>query len=51
MKKCVDTETLRMIYSAFLHCIATYDNIGSGGAYNNSLKEIQIYIKFNFTPC
>ena len=37
----MDTYTMRMIYYAFFHSIATYGFIAWGGAYNNNLNLLQ----------
>lgn len=37
----MDKETMRMIYYAFFHSIATYGIIAWGGAYNNNLNLLQ----------
>lgn len=37
----MNTDTLRMLYFAFFHSIATYGNVAWGGAYNNNLQLLQ----------
>ena len=41
IKSYIDTDTMRMIYYAFFHSIATYGIIAWGGAYNNNLNLLQ----------
>ena len=41
IKSYMHTDTMRMIYYAFFHSIATYGIIAWGGAYNNNLNLLQ----------